>query len=471
MDKSKFRLLVVDHERALGAGVQETLRHEGYTVDTANDARMAFSALRTQSYHLVLADMRMPEMSGLQLRQQVQRAQTDAQFILMTSGTTDGALEAMKSGAYDYVTKPVDAQRLRLLVAKALAYQNVLTENNELRRRLKQRSEPSLLVGECESIRRILRVAHEVASSEVTVLIEGESGTGKELVAQTIHGASPRAAKPFVSVNCAAFADQVLEGEWFGQVKSGSGSAAMVTPGQFQMAKDGTLFLDEIGELSPKGQGDLLRVLEEGAFRMAGGGDLIRMNARIIAATNKCLRDAVTAGKFREDLYHRLQVVPITVPPLRERADDIPLLIEAFLEHFSVKHKRRRKKFSAEAMQRCRQFAWPGNVRQLRNTIERLVVTCGESIIEAEYLPDFLHLHDGHTGACEIHAGMTVADCEKLLIRETLTHATTNREQAARLLGISRRALQYKLKSYGLLAPKRDLSFSPSAPDQLSGAA
>jgi DNA-binding NtrC family response regulator len=472
MDKSKFRLLVVDHERALCAGVQEMLRREGYTVDAVNDARVAFSALREQSYHLVLADMRMPEMSGLQLLQQVQRAQIDAQFILMTAGTTvESAVEAMKSGAYDYLTKPLDAQRLRLLVAKALEFQHVLAENNELRRRLKQRTEPSLLVGESESIRRILRVAQEVAGSDVTVLIEGESGTGKELVARTIHASSARAAKPFVSVNCAAFADQLLEAEWFGHVKGDSGSTPTTTPGQFQLADGGTLFLDEIGELSPKGQGDLLRVLQEGAFRMIGGSELIRVNARIVAATNKCLHDAVVAGKFSEDLYYRLQVVPINVPPLRDRADDIPLLIESFLEHFSVKHKRRRKKFSTEAMQQCREFAWPGNVRQLRNTIERLVVTCVVSTIEIEHLPDFLQSHEGETGACEIHAGMTVADCEKLLIRQTLTHATSNREQAARLLGISRRALQYKLKSYGLLAPKRDLSFSRSTPDQLSGAA
>jgi transcriptional regulator with PAS, ATPase and Fis domain len=317
----------------------------------------------------------------------------------------------------------------------------------------------------------MLRVAQEVAGSDVTVLIEGESGTGKELVARTIHRCSARAAKPFVSVNCAAFADQALEGEWFGHVKNEPGNTATPTPGQFQLADGGTLFLDEIEELSPKGQGDLLRVLQDGTFRMIGGADLIRVNARVVAATNKCLHDAVAAGKFREDLYYRLQVVPLNVPPLRERADDIPLLIESFLEHFSVKHKRRRKKFSAEAMHRCRQFAWPGNVRQLRNTIERLVVTCRESTIEVEHLPDFLQSPDGENGACEIHAGMTVADCEKLLIRQTLTHATSNREQAARLLGISRRALQYKLKSYGLLAPKRDLTFSRTTPDQLSGAA
>jgi DNA-binding NtrC family response regulator len=463
MDKAKLSILVVDDERGLCAGVQEALRREGYAVDAANDGRTALEQLRLRPYHLVLTDVRMPDVNGLQLLQQARRAYPECQIIVMTAyGTVQNAVEAMKSGAYDYVTKPLDMQRLRLLVAKALEFQNVVAENNELRQRLRKKTEPSLLVGESEPIRRLLQVAQEVAPSDVTVLIEGESGTGKELVARTIHRYSTRAAKPFISVNCAAFAEQLLEGELFGHVKGAFTGAITSKPGRFQLADGGTLFLDEIGDLSPKGQGDLLRVLEDGAFRMVGGTDLIRVNVRIVAATNKRLQDAVAAGKFREDLFYRLQVVPLVVPPLRERAEDIPLLIESFLDHFSAKHKRRRKKFSTEAMQLCRRFPWPGNVRQLRNTIERLIVTCAESTIDLKDLPDFLQTHDGETPACEIRPGMTISECEKLLIRQTLTHATPNREQAARLLGISRRALQYKLKSYGLLPPRRELA--PVAP-------
>ncbi len=465
MDNSNFRLLVVDDERGLCAGVQEALRREGYAVDAANDARTALGYLRAQVYHVVVTDVRMPDMSGLHLLQQARQFHAETQFILMTAyGTVENAVEAMKAGAYDYVTKPLDMQRLRLLVRKALEFQNVVAENNALRLRLKKKTEPSLLIGESEPIRRVLAIAHEVARSDVTVLIEGESGTGKELVARTIHQQSGRAAKPFVSVNCAAFAEQLLEGELFGHVKGAFTGAVTNKPGRFQLADGGTLFLDEIGDLSPKGQGDLLRVLEDGAFRMVGGTELIRVNVRIIAATNKRLQDAVAAGRFREDLFYRLQVVPIAVPPLRQRSEDIPLLIDSFLDHFSTKHKRRKKTFTTEAMQLCRRFPWPGNVRQLRNTIERIVVTCAESVIDVDGLPDFLNAHDAQAPACEIRPGMTIAECEKLLIRQTLTHATSNREQAARLLGISRRALQYKLKSYGLLPAKRQPVFPMPLP-------
>lgn len=464
MDNSKFRLLVVEDERGLCAGIEEALRREGYTVDAANEARTALDLLGTRDYHVVLTDVRMPDLNGLQLLREGRRLHGDTQFVLMTAyGTVENAVEAMKAGAYDYLTKPLDMQRLRLLVAKALEFRNVVAENNELRLRLKKRAEPSLLIGESEAIRRVLRTAEEVARSDVTVLIEGESGTGKELVARTIHRHSPRSSRPFVSVNCAAFAEQLLEGELFGHVKGAFTGAISSRPGRFQMADGGTLFLDEIGDLPLKGQGDLLRVLEDGAFRMVGGTELVRVDVRIVAATNKRLHESVAAGRFREDLFYRLQVIPIVVPPLRERSEDIPLLVESFLDHFSAKHKRRRKKLSAEAMQLCRRFPWPGNVRQLRNTVERLVVTCAETTIGIGELPDFLRAHDAKAPAVEIRPGMTVAECEKLLIRQTLTHATSNREQAARLLGISRRALQYKLKLYGLLPPRNENARPPSA--------
>jgi transcriptional regulator with PAS, ATPase and Fis domain len=292
-----------------------------------------------------------------------------------------------------------------------------------------------------------------VANSDVTVLIEGESGTGKEIVARSIHAQSPRSSKPFISVNCAALAEQLLEAELFGHVKGAFTGAVANKPGRFQLADGGTLFLDEIGDLSPKGQGDLLRVLEDCAFRMVGGSELIRVNVRIITATNKKLQAAVADGKFREDLFYRLQIVPIVVPPLRERAEDIPLLIDSFFEHFTTKHKRRRKRMSAEALQICQRFPWPGNVRQLRNTIERLVITCHESVVGVEQLPDFLREYDQNSTTFTVRPGMPLAEVEKLLIRQTLTHVTSNRAEAAKALGISRRALQYKLKHYSLLDP------------------
>jgi transcriptional regulator with PAS, ATPase and Fis domain len=355
---------------------------------------------------------------------------------------------------------------LRVLVQKALEFQAVVAENNELRSRLRTRSEPSLLLGDSEPMRGVVRLISEVAHSDITVLIEGESGTGKEIVARSIHLESDRRERPFISVNCAALTDQLLEAELFGHVKGAFTGAIATKPGRFQMADRGTLFLDEIGDLSAKGQGDLLRVLEDSAFRMVGGSELIQVNVRVIAATNKNLQKAVTDGSFREDLFYRLQVVPIAMPPLRDRAEDIPLLVESFLEHFGAKHKRRRKRFSTEALQLCQRYPWPGNVRQLRNVIERLVITCPESLVEVKHLPESLREYDRRLTTFTVRPGTPLAQVERLLIRQTLTHVTTNREEAAKALGISRRALQYKLKQYGLLEEDLALETTEAGPSK-----
>lgn len=452
MDKSRINILVVDDERGLCAGIQESLKREGYVVDAANDGSSGLKLVGERLYNLVITDMKMPDMSGLTLLKEAKQKSRDTQFILMTAyGTVESAVAAMKDGAYDYISKPLDMQRLRAIVLKALEFQALVAENNELRLRLQKRSEPSLLVGNSEALRIVTQLADEVARSEVTVLIEGESGTGKEIVARSIHLKSARAEKPFISVNCAALPEQLLEAELFGHVKGAFTGAVADKPGRFQLADGGTLFLDEIGDLSPKGQGDLLRVLEDGTFRMVGGTKLTRVNVRIVAATNKKLQDAVTAGKFREDLLYRLQIVPINIPPLRERVEDIPLLVESFLEHFTTKHQRRRKKFSPGALRLCQRFPWPGNVRQLRNMVERLVITCKNATIDVNDLPDFLRDHDQKATTFTIRPGMSLAEVEKILIRQTFAHVTSNREETARLLGISRRALQYKLKQYQLL--------------------
>jgi DNA-binding NtrC family response regulator len=452
MDKSKINLLVVDDERGLCAGVQEALRREGYSVDAANDAARAIQLTERRLYNLVIADIRMPGADGMELLRQVKARSHDTQFILMTAfGTVENAVQAMKEGAYDYLPKPLDMKRLRALVLKALEFQALVAENNELRLRLQKRSEPTPLLGGNEAIVAIARLVEEVAQSEVTVLIEGESGTGKELVARAIHMKSSRHEKPFISVNCAALPEQLLEAELFGHVKGAFTGAIANKPGRFHLADGGTLFLDEIGDLSPKGQGDLLRVLEDGAFRMVGGTELVRVDVRVVAATNKNLQESVRDGKFREDLYYRLQVVPIHIPPLRERPEDIPLLVENFLDHFAAKHERRRKKMSAEALQLCQRFPWPGNVRQLRNMIERVVITGRRASIDLADLPDFLRAHDQNSTTFKVRPGMSLTEVEKLLIRQTLTHVTSNRDEAAKTLGISRRSLQYKLKQYGLL--------------------
>jgi DNA-binding NtrC family response regulator len=452
VENSKIKILVVDDEQGLCAGLREGLQREGYIVDAANDAAAALKLAGQNLYNLVISDVKMPGADGLELLAQIRERSRDTLFILMTAfGTVGNAVEAMRLGAYDYLPKPIDLKRLRIQVQKALEYQAVVVENNELRSRLQKRSEPNPLIGESESMRAVSRLIEEVAQSDVTVLIEGESGTGKEIAARLIHTHSTRRDKPFISVNCAAFAEQLLEAELFGHVKGAFTGAAAQKPGRFQLADGGTLFLDEIGDLSPKGQGDLLRVLEDGAFRMVGGSELIRVNVRIVAATNKKLPDSVAKGKFREDLFYRLNVVPVVMPPLRERADDIPLLIERFLERFTAKHKRGRKRMSPEAIQLCQRFLWPGNVRQLRNAVERMVITTRAAVVDVAALPDFLQEFDRALVTFTVRPGTPLAEVEKLLIRQTLTHVTGNRADAAKALGISRRSLQYKLKQYGLL--------------------
>jgi len=451
VEKNNIKILVVDDERGLCAGLQEALRREGYQVDAATEAAAAIKMTEERLYNLVISDVKMPELSGLELLKRVKGKSRDTMFILMTAyGTVESAVEAMKQGAYDYLTKPLDMQRLRLLVQKALEFQAIIAENSELRLRLQKRSEPSPLVGSSEKMRAIERLIDEVAGSDVTVLIEGESGTGKEIAARSIHLRSARRDHPFVSVNCAALPEHLLEAELFGHTRGAFTGAVNSRPGRFQMADRGTLFLDEIGDLSPKGQGDLLRVIEDGTFRMVGATELTRVNVRVVAATNKKLQEATAEGKFREDLFYRLQIVPIFMPPLRERAEDIPLLVETFLNHFCAKHKRGRKTLSADALQACQRFAWPGNVRQLRNAIERVVLTCHKSNIDVRDLPDFLR-DQPIAASITIRPGTPLAEVEKTVIQQTLTHVTSNREEAAKILGISRRALQYKLKQYGLL--------------------
>ena len=343
------------------------------------------------------------------------------------------------------MAKPVDEELNSLEGVEPAA------ESTGLRSRRVGRNEGSLLIGESEVMRHVVRTAESVGLSDVMVLIEGESGTGKELVARTIHEHSRRAAKPFIFVNCAALPEQLVEAELFGHMKGAFTDARADKPGRFLLADGGTLFLDEIGDLPPKGQGDLLRVLEDGAFRMVGGTKLIRVDVRVIAATNKKLHEAVAAGKFREDLYYRLHVIPIVIPPLRERAEDIPLLIESFLDHFSAKHGQPRKHLSVDALRRCQRFSWPGNVRQLRNIVERMVVICPRELIEVSDLPDDLRKTEEPAPTFTLFPGMTLAEAEKMLIAQTLRHVTSNREKAAKCLGISRRTLQYKLKHYGLL--------------------
>ena len=335
-------------------------------------------------------------------------------------------------------------------VRKALDYQALVAEDQRITARLHRREDPNIFAGESRAIREINGLIRQIAPTDVTVLIEGESGTGKEIVARAIHGRSRRNARPFIAVNCAALPDNLVESEFFGHVRGAFTGAISDRKGRFQLAHQGTLFLDEVGDLSPKGQGDLLRVLEDGIFRPVGSQKVEHADARIIAATNKPLEEASMNGRFREDLFYRLNIITITVPPLRERAEDIPQLMKSFSEHFCAKHRKRQKRFTSEVVSFFQTLPWPGNVRQLRNIIERLVVTVSRPAVGMDDLPETLVRSVRPEQSFTIRPGMTIAQVEAELIRETLLKATANREEAAQMLGISRRTLQYKLKEYGL---------------------
>jgi DNA-binding NtrC family response regulator len=457
MDKSRIQILVVEDDPGLCAGIQEALQREGYQVNTASDGEKAVTRLEEHLYNLMISDVRMPGPNGTDLLARVKVKSPDTIVILMTAyGTVTTAVEAMKQGAYDYLPKPLDMRRLRTLVGKALEYQAVVAENKELRLRLQKRSEPSPLLGSTEAMRAIGQLVEEVAASDVTVLIQGESGTGKELVARAIHQKGLRRDKPFISVNCAALPEQLLEAELFGHVKGAFTGAYSDRAGRFQMAEGGTLFLDEVGDMPPKGQGDLLRVIEEGVYRRVGSSDLTHCNVRIIAATNKRLEQHVQDGRFREDLFYRLHVVPIQLPPLCERVEDIPLLVEAFFTHFTAKHKRAVKVMSPDALQLCQRYRWPGNVRELRNVIERMIITVHHNVVKSADLPEPIRQVAVTQAEFTVRPGLTIDAVEKELIRQTLLHVSANRELAARALGISRRTLQYKLKKYGLLSFPKD---------------
>jgi DNA-binding NtrC family response regulator len=331
-----------------------------------------------------------------------------------------------------------------------LDFQAVIAEDQQIRMRLRKRSDPDIFAGCSNAMAEIDRLIRQIAPSDVTVLIEGESGTGKEIVARAIHARSRRDTHPFIAVNCAGLPDNLLESELFGHIRGAFTGAISDRKGRFQLANNGTLFLDEIADLAPKGQADLLRVLEDGIFRPVGSQKIERADARIIAATNKSLETESINGRFRADLLYRLNVVTIYLPPLRDRAEDIPQLVKSFTEHYCAKHRRRPKHFSNEVVKVFQTLPWPGNVRQLRNIVERLVVTVPRRSIVIEDLPPALLSAVGPEQAFSIRPGMSLAQVESELIRQTLLKVTSHRAEAAKTLGISRRTLQYKIKRYRL---------------------
>ena len=377
----------------------------------------------------------------------------ETEFILTTQegeGSVEAAVAAMREGAFDYLVKPLDPNRLPVLVHKALERRRLSGENRSLRQRLSLKDECGKVVGKSRLITEVYEVASQVADTSATALLTGDSGTGKELVAKAIHQRSRRRDRPFVSINCGALPEGLLESELFGFERGAFTGAIDAKPGRFELADGGTLFLDEVGEMSPKTQVEFLRVLQEREFRRLGGDKLVRVDVRIIAATNKDLLKEVEAGRFRQDLYYRLAVVPIHLPSLRERKEDIPLLVDAFLQEFASMSKKPAKRFSREAMETLSHYDWPGNIRELRNIIERLTVTVHAGTIRPEHLPREMVQEGGSGRQIFIQLGTPLRKVEEIVIRRTLEELTDHRQKAATILGISPRALHYKIARYGV---------------------
>jgi DNA-binding NtrC family response regulator len=445
------RVLVVDDERNIRGALVTLLEKKEYQVRGAGSAEEALEQLETTPADLVLTDLRMPGMGGMEFLRRLKQTWPDTELLVMTAfGSIDTAVEAMRCGAYDYITKPIDRERFAVVVEKALERRALAFENKQLKDRLETRTRFEQMIGESEPMQRVYSLVDMVAESDVTVLLTGESGTGKELVTRAIHHRSHRANGPFVTLNCGALPENLFESELFGYEKGAFTGATTNKMGRFELADGGTLLLDEVGELSLKSQVDFLRVLETKEFRRLGGTKIVKVDARIIAATNRNLEAAVKEEDFREDLYYRLNVVPLHLPPLRERGDDIPLLADRFMAEFSTQHHREPKEISRQAMRLLRLYAWPGNIRQLRNLIERLVVTVKDVVIEPEHLPEEIRVSRDDARTMVVTLGSTLKTIEREAIRRTLTEVTNHREKAAKLLGISLRTLQYKIKEYGI---------------------
>lgn len=445
------KILVVDDEINIARGICEALGKEGYRTSSASNGLKALEEMRKGFFNLIIADVRMPGMNGLELLRQVKRKSPETVVVMLTAyGTIETAVEAMREGAYDYLSKPIDIKRLRVLAEKALEKQRLILENQILRQKLEGRTRFDKIVGKSEKIREIYRLVERVADTKSTVLIQGKSGTGKELIARAIHEYSSRCRKPFITLNCAALPENLLESELFGHEKGAFTGALARKTGRFEEAEGGTLFLDEVGGMSPKMQLDLLRVVEERKLRRVGGSEMIEIDVRLIAATNTDLKKAVEDGSFRKDLYYRLNVIPIFFPALRERKEDIPVLANAFLVEFNEENNKSIRSISPQTMEAMMNYHWPGNVRELKNVIERAVILATGDSILPEYLPSEIQEQIGHPGKISLALGTTLKEAEKELIERTLKEVTSHREEAARILGISVRTLHYKMKEYGI---------------------
>ncbi|EGW39540.1 sigma-54 dependent transcriptional regulator [Desulfosporosinus sp. OT] len=443
------KILVIDDEERMCWALDRALSHEGYQVVTATRGLQGIDQTRETNPSIVILDLKMPDIDGIEVLKEIKKINPSIPVIMITAhGTIDTAIEAMKIGATDYITKPFKLDKLKVLVKQALHLSNSKKQVNLLHQKLGKKY--GKIVGQSEALKEVALLIRQVAKTGTTVLITGESGTGKEVAAVEIHKASNRVDKPFVAVNCAALSEQLLESELFGHEKGAFTGAASKKKGRFEIADQGTILLDEIGEMPLNMQVKLLRVLQERCFERVGGTDTIHVDVRVIATTNIDLASAISKGTFREDLYYRLNVMRIVMPPLRSRKEDIPLLVNHFLEKFDPSHY---KKISPEAMKILTHYNWPGNIRELQNAIERALIVCQGAEIQPVHFPKELlnSLEETSTPVINLtEGGFTLGELEKHLIIKALEKHNNNQTKVAKYLGISRPTLLYRLQKYGI---------------------
>jgi len=466
----KGKILVVDDEEIIRESLAEWLTDAGYAALTAADGKQALALIRKEDVDIILTDLKMPGMDGIELIKQIKQIDPALPVVIMTAyGTVGSAIEAMKTGAYDYLEKPFCPERVEVIINNLLAHQSVVKENIALKKELARKLQFEEMIGKSHKMQQVFELIRTVAKSNATVLIQGETGTGKELVARAVHAESLRHKGPFVSLNCAALPETLLETELFGHEKGSFTGAIAQKKGKFELADGGTIFLDEIGDISPNIQVHLLRVIQEKEFTRVGGNEIIKVDVRVITSTNRDLAKRVAEGKFREDLFYRLNVVPITVPPLRERTEDIPVLARYFLNKYNTENNKSIGDFSPEVLDLFMKYHWPGNVRELENAVEYSVVLAQGDLIGLDHLPPLFkkasHNERPVSGAdsndllvvsdLQSRQGGTVGEAnlkevEKQHIQRILEETGRNYTHAARALGIARSTLHKKMKEYGL---------------------
>jgi DNA-binding NtrC family response regulator len=457
MTPDKHSILIVEDEAKMRRLLELQLGDEGFVAQTAPDAESGLQMLGKQSYDLIVTDFKLPGMSGLEFLQAVRRTNADVPVIIMTAyGTVESAVEAMKAGASDYVLKPFSLVELVLVIRKELGAQQLREENRTLREALGVKYKYDNIVADSKKMQAVLALIERVAPTNATVLIGGESGVGKDLVARAIHQHSQRAAGPFVKINSTAIPETLLESELFGYEKGAFSGATTSKPGKFELADKGTLFLDEIGDVPPAIQVKLLRVLQEREFERLGGTKTLKVDVRLIAATNRDLRAALEEGTFREDLYYRLNVVAIDIPPLRDRKEDVPGLVNFFLQKFAREMEKPAHTITPQAMKLLVDFHWPGNVREVENVVQRgVTLSSGPALDVSDIQLDIPTARSNSSGSSHVlPPGMTLDQWEEEAIREALRHANGNKSQAARALGLSRNALRYRLSKMGVSDPE-----------------